>query len=46
MFENDFDRLKYYFQKKWAEEPQLRQYVAFGVITPEEFTLITDIQYA
>lgn len=45
MFENDFERLSYYFEKKWAKEPQLRQYVSFGVITPEEFTLITEITY-
>ena len=31
MFENDFERLKYYYEKKWAQKPQLRQYVAFGV---------------
>jgi len=46
MFKNDFERLSYYYEKKWAREAQLRQYVAFGVITPEEFTLITDIQYS
>ncbi|RCX22603.1 XkdX-like protein [Fontibacillus phaseoli] len=45
MFENDFERLKYYYEKKWAKEPQLRQYVSFGVITPGEFELITGISY-
>ncbi|MEK4116586.1 XkdX family protein [Paenibacillus sp. FSL W8-0919] len=41
MFENDFERLKYYYEKRWAQKPQLRQYVAFGVITPEEYKAIT-----
>ncbi|MEF2964921.1 XkdX family protein [Paenibacillus sp. M1] len=45
MFENDFERLKYYYEKKWAKEGQLRQYVSFGVITPEEFELITGTVY-
>lgn len=41
MFENDYERLKYYYEKKWAKEPQLRLYVRFGVITAEEYKLIT-----
>lgn len=45
MFDNDFERLKYYYEKKWAKEPQLRQYVSFGVISPEDFELITGISY-
>lgn len=45
MFDNDFERLKYYYEKKWAKEPQLRQYVSFGVISPEDFQLITGIFY-
>ncbi|MEK3836439.1 XkdX family protein [Paenibacillus sp. FSL R7-0128] len=46
MFKNDYERLAYYFAKKWAQEKQLRQYVSFGVITPVEFTEITGIVYA
>ncbi|AVV56753.1 XkdX family protein [Paenibacillus glucanolyticus] len=45
MFENDFERLKYYYEKKWAQKPQLRLYVSFGVITPEEFEVITGEVY-
>lgn len=45
MFENDFERLKYYYEKKWAKESQLRQYVSFGVISPEDFELITGSAY-
>lgn len=41
MFENDFERLKYYYEKKWAQKPQLRQYVGFGVITTGEYEAIT-----
>ncbi|RAR41936.1 XkdX family protein [Paenibacillus sp. MDMC362] len=45
MFENDFERLKYYYEKKWAQKPQLRQYVAFGVITSKEYEVITGEAY-
>ncbi|MEN1985875.1 XkdX family protein [Paenibacillus hubeiensis] len=45
MFNSDFERLQYYYEKKWAKEPQLKQYVSFGVITPDEFEQITDQKY-
>lgn len=45
MFNNDFERLTYYFEKKWANEPQLKQYVGFGVITAAEFKTITGTEY-
>lgn len=45
MFKNDYERLTYYYTKKWAKEAQLRQYVTFGVITPVEFTEITGAAY-
>ncbi|QDH19552.1 XkdX family protein [Saccharibacillus brassicae] len=45
MFESDFDRLSYYYKCKWAREPQLRQYVSFGVITPEEYEKIVGQKY-
>ncbi|MEK5418211.1 XkdX family protein [Paenibacillus sp. FSL E2-0274] len=45
MFNNDFERLSYYYAKKWAKETQLRQYVAYNVITPAEFTEITGVEY-
>jgi hypothetical protein len=45
MFNSDFERLQYYYEKKWAKEPQLKQYVSFGVITSEEFEQITKLKY-
>jgi len=45
MFKNDFERLSYYYEKQWAKEPQLRQYVQFKVITPEQFKTITGTDY-
>lgn len=45
MFKNDFERLSYYYSKKWAQVPQLRQYVSFGIITAEQFTEITGIEF-
>jgi hypothetical protein len=45
MFNNDFERLLYYYAKKWAKEAQLRQYVAYNVITPAEFSAITGVDY-
>ncbi|MDT0123866.1 XkdX family protein [Paenibacillus sp. RRE4] len=45
MFKSDYERLQYYYEKKWAKEPQLRQYVSFGVITPDEFEQITAQKY-
>lgn len=41
MFKNDYERLDYYYKKKWANETQLRMYVSFEVITEEEFTKIS-----
>lgn len=37
----DFDRLKMYYTKRWASDAQLQMYVKFGMITDEEYTLIT-----
>ncbi|WP_371860428.1 XkdX family protein [Paenibacillus lautus] len=45
MFENDFERLRYYYEKNWAQKSQLRQYVAFGVITSDEYEVITGEAY-
>lgn len=45
MFKNDFERLCYYYEKGWAKELQLRLYVGFGVITPEQFEEITGSAY-
>lgn len=45
MFENDFERVKYYYEQGWATKAQVRQYVEFGVITPEEYKLITGEDY-
>ncbi|WP_440110403.1 XkdX family protein [Paenibacillus sp. QZ-Y1] len=40
MFKSDYERLKYYYECKWAKESQLWQYVKFGVITEEECYMI------
>ncbi|NMM53538.1 XkdX family protein [Paenibacillus aquistagni] len=45
MFNNDVDRLSYYYQKGWAKDAQLRMYVQFEVITPEQYTEITGNEY-
>lgn len=42
---NDFEKLTYYYQKGWANLEQLKLYVAFKVITPEQYTLITGFEY-
>ncbi|MBD0381276.1 XkdX family protein [Paenibacillus sedimenti] len=41
----DFERIKMYFDRKWANVAQIRQYVSFGKITPEQFTEITNEVY-
>jgi uncharacterized XkdX family phage protein len=38
---DDFTRIKMYYDKKWATLAQLRQYVLYNKITPEQFTEIT-----
>lgn len=42
---SDFERIKYYYSKGWAKKPQVAQYTVFGVITPDEYTLITGETY-
>ena len=42
---SDFERIQYYYSKGWAKKPQLRQYVQYGVITPEEYAQITGEEY-
>ena len=37
----DFERLNDFYQKKWATKTQLQKYVQFGVITAEEYEMIT-----
>ncbi|MCU6797991.1 XkdX family protein [Paenibacillus sp. WQ 127069] len=41
----DFERLKSYFEKKWATKAQLKKYVQFGKISPEEYETITGEPY-
>ncbi|RJX40046.1 XkdX family protein [Paenibacillus pinisoli] len=41
----DFERVKFYYEKGWAQIPDLRQYVAFNKITPEQFGIITGQDY-
>ncbi|WP_019420203.1 XkdX family protein [Paenibacillus sp. OSY-SE] len=45
MFENDYERLKYFCDKGWCSVTQLQQYVGFKVITPEQYKLITGQKY-
>lgn len=45
MFNSDFERLQYYFEKKWAKEQQLKQYVSFGVISSHQYEQITGQKY-
>lgn len=45
MFSNDFERLQYYYEKGWAKNEQLKQYVKYGVITPEQYKTITGEKY-
>lgn len=42
---SDFDRIKYYYDKGWATKAQVKQYVVYGKITPEQYTLITGDPY-
>lgn len=37
----DFERIKLYYDKKWATKDQLVKYVEFGKITKEEYETIT-----
>lgn len=41
----NFERIKYYYDKGWATITQLRQYVQYNVISPEEFEEITGELY-
>ncbi|WP_018306359.1 XkdX family protein [Desulfitobacterium hafniense] len=41
----NFERIKYYFDKGWATVTQLRMYVQYGVISPEEFDTIAGEPY-
>lgn len=38
---SDFERIKTYYDKGWASKAQVRQYVAYGKITPEQYEEIT-----
>ncbi|RJX40856.1 XkdX family protein [Paenibacillus pinisoli] len=39
---SDFERIQFYYQKGWATDSQLRQYVTYKAITPEQYKVITD----
>jgi len=41
----DFERIKMYYDKKWATKVQVGKYVSFGKITPEQYQLITGDVY-
>jgi len=38
---SDFERIQFYYSKGWATVSQLRKYVAYNTITPEQFEMIT-----
>ncbi|GIN38375.1 XkdX family protein [Heyndrickxia oleronia] len=42
---SDFERVKLYYEKKWASVEQVGKYVEFEKITPEEYKLITGLEY-
>ncbi|WP_084159451.1 XkdX family protein [Paenibacillus ehimensis] len=41
----DFERIRLYYELKWATQEQLQKYVQFKVITPEEYQAITGAEY-
>ena len=41
----DFERIKFYYDKGWADVEKLRLYVQYNVITSDEFTLICGLVY-
>lgn len=45
MFNSDFERLSYFYEKKWVSDVQLKLYVQFGTITAPEFKAITGKDY-
>ena len=40
-----FERVKYYFEKRWAGVDQVRKYVQFNMITGADFEEITGEVY-
>ncbi|MFB0845771.1 XkdX family protein [Paenibacillus oleatilyticus] len=42
---SDFERIKLYFEMDWATQEQLKKFVYFNVITPEEYKAITGAEY-
>lgn len=42
---SNFERIKFYYDRGWASVSQVRQYVFFKVVTPEEFEIITGETY-
>ena len=41
----NYERIKMYYGKGWATKAQLKMYVSFEKITPEEYELITGDVY-
>lgn len=41
----DFDRVKFYYDKRWASKEQVAQYTKYGVITPAQYKEITGEDY-
>ena len=42
---SDFERVKMYFDKEWANKEQVAKYVEYGKITAEEYEQITGEPY-
>lgn len=45
VFNSDFERIKFYFEKGWASKEQVAKYVQYGVITSEEYEEIVGEPY-
>lgn len=41
----DFERIKMYYDNGWATESQLKIYVEYNKITPDQYTEITNDPY-
>ncbi len=42
---SDFERFKFYYDKKWIDNAKLRQYVVFNKITEKQYKEITGEDY-
>lgn len=42
---SDFDKLEFYYKKKWIDEIKLKEFVKLNKITSEQYKQITGIDY-